>query len=151
MNELISKENILIDSQTTTWNEAITRAGELLVNSNTILLEHMSAMIEAVEKFGPYIVLIPNVAIAHAAPSPFVLQNGLSLAIFENDIHFGCINDPVRLIFGLAAVDNHSHIDLLRDLSDLLQEKGVIENLIQCRNIHQAYLYCNNLTEKEIS
>lgn len=151
MSELINIENIQIDYETRTWKEAVSRVGKLLVNSNTVLPEHVSAMIDVVEKYGPYIVLIPKVAIAHAAPSSNVLKNGLSLVIFENDIIFGCDNDPVRLVFGLAAVDHHSHIDLLSGLSDLLQQKGAIDNLIQCRDIYQAYQLCNHQHEREIS
>lgn len=41
-------------------------------------------MIESVEEYGPYIVIGPHLALAHARPEDGSLKLGLSLSIFEN-------------------------------------------------------------------
>ncbi|MSV76880.1 MAG: PTS sugar transporter subunit IIA, partial [Actinobacteria bacterium] len=84
-------------------DEAIIASGQLLVASGRVTPEYVEQMLAAVEEFGPYIVIAPGIALAHARPSEAVLSSGLSLAVLANPVEFGSHNDPVRLVFGLAA------------------------------------------------
>ena len=85
--------------------QAIRASGELLVSSGRVTAEYVEQMLAAVEEFGPYIVIAPGIALAHARPSEAVLETGLSLAVLAAPVEFGSHNDPVRLVFGLAALD----------------------------------------------
>ena len=62
-------------------------------------------MINAVEELGPYIVIIPHIAIAHARPSDNVLKNGISLITLKEPVEFGNKdNDPVYYIFFMCKI-----------------------------------------------
>ncbi|MSY90388.1 MAG: PTS sugar transporter subunit IIA, partial [Actinobacteria bacterium] len=102
--------SILLKGSVENRSAAIELAGELLVASGRATAEYVASMLEAVEKFGPYIVIAPGIALAHGKPSDDVIETGLSLLVLENAIEFQhSQNDPVQLVFGLAATDHESH------------------------------------------
>ena len=110
--------------------EAIEAAGDLLVTSGRATPEYVEQMVAAVEEFGPYIVIAPGIALAHARPSEAVLDTGMSLAVLAEPIEFGSANDPVRLVFGLAAKDHDGHIEALAALAERLTDQTFVKNLL---------------------
>nr|WP_231708757.1 PTS sugar transporter subunit IIA [Arthrobacter sp. zg-Y20] len=113
------------------WRDAIRLAGEGLVAGGAATDEYTAQMIDAVEVHGPYIVIAPGIALAHARPSEAVLQGGLSWVSLEQPVEFGhSKNDPVSLVIGLAAVDHTTHIDVLRALAGVLSQKDILNQLV---------------------
>ena len=86
-------------------------------------------MSSAVEGLGPYIVIMPGFAIAHAAPSPAVLREDMALITLANSVSFGSPNDPVNLILCVACVDRESHVRALQAVAEVLCGDGVMERL----------------------
>jgi PTS system ascorbate-specific IIA component len=117
--------------------QAIRASGELLVSSGRVTSEYVEQMLAAVEEFGPYIVIAPGIALAHARPSEAVLETGLSLAVLAAPVEFGSHNDPVRLVFGLAALDHESHLGVLAALAERLGDEEFVNNLINAVTIGQ--------------
>jgi PTS system ascorbate-specific IIA component len=117
--------------------QAIRASGELLVSSGRVTAEYVEQMLAAVEEFGPYIVIAPGIALAHARPSEAVLETGLSLAVLAAPVEFGSHNDPVRLVFGLAALDHESHLGVLAALAERLSDEEFVNNLINAVTIGQ--------------
>jgi PTS system ascorbate-specific IIA component len=111
-------------------DEAIRASGELLVASGRTTIEYTEQMLAAVEEFGPYIVIAPQIALAHARPSEAVLETGLSLAVLADGVAFGSPNDPVRLVFGLAAKDHDGHISVLSALAERLSDQDFVNSLL---------------------
>ena len=109
---------------------AIRASGQLLFESGRVTTAYIDQMVAAVEEFGPYIVIAPGIALAHARPSEAVLSTGLSLAVLAYPIDFGSHNDPVSLVFGLAAVDHDGHIAVLSELAERLSDEDFVNNLI---------------------
>ncbi len=110
---------------------AIELAGELLVASGRVTPEYTSAMVDVLETHGPYFVIAPGIALAHAKPSESVLSTGLSLVTLAEPIVFGNeANDPVKLVFGLCAIDHNSHIEMLAELSGLLSDNETVNILL---------------------
>jgi PTS system ascorbate-specific IIA component len=88
-------------------------------------------MLAALEEFGPYIVIAPGVALAHARPSAAVRGVAFSVLTLEPPVAFGhADNDPVRLVVGMAAPDDESHIEALRQLAELLGDDDRRERLM---------------------
>ncbi|MGH4138649.1 PTS sugar transporter subunit IIA [Clostridium sp.] len=104
------------------WKEAMRLSGKLLVNSNYITDGYIDLTIKTVEDFGPYIVIIPGLALSHSRPDVTVLKTGISLLTLSEPIHFNCENDPVDIVITLAAVNDTDHIGLLSKLCDYLSE-----------------------------
>jgi mannitol/fructose-specific phosphotransferase system IIA component (Ntr-type) len=143
MKELISVENIKVKASAGDWKEAIEKAGELLLRSGKIKRNYIDNMIKAVTDMGPYIVLTPRFALAHAAPSSDVLESSISLITLESSVDFGSVNGPVNVILCLASVDSNSHISVLREVAEKLMIEGMIERLAACKSVQEAYLLIN--------
>lgn len=123
--------SILIKEAVDTRNAAIEIAGELLVQSGKAKHSYVASMLEAVERFGPYIVIAPGIALAHGKPSEDVIETGLSLLVLKQAIEFKhAENDPVQLVFGLAATDHESHIETMAKLAELLSDQDRVSTLL---------------------
>ena len=123
--------SILIKESVDTRSEAIEIAGELLVQSGKAKHSYVASMLEAVERFGPYIVIAPGIALAHGKPGEDVVETGLSLLVLKQAIEFKhAQNDPVQLVFGLAAIDHESHMETMAKLAELLSDQDRVSTLL---------------------
>lgn len=117
------------------WRESFELAGSCLVESKRTSHLYTAEMIAAFEELGPYMVVAPGIALAHGRPSESVLDTGLSLVTLANPVVFGSLaNDPVSIIFGLAAKDHDGHIDLLAALSEFLMDEVKVNLLLKATN-----------------
>lgn len=125
---LLHRATIELDVPATDWRESVRRAGALLVRVGAAEPRYADAMIRVVEELGPYIVVAPGIALAHARPEDGVLAPGISLVRLATPVNFGSTaNDPVDLVFALAAIDNEAHVAALRQLALLLAEARVVD------------------------
>ncbi|MEU8786607.1 PTS sugar transporter subunit IIA [Streptomyces sp. NPDC048637] len=112
------------------WREAMDAAGGLLVETGATTAAYTTEMIRNVEENGPYIVIAPGFAFAHARPSPAVLRTGLSWVRLERPVEFGhAANDPVQLVVGLAAEDSGAHTAAMSALAKLLADPATARAL----------------------
>lgn len=129
---------ILIKDSVEDRSAAISLAGELLVLSGKAKSSYVASMLDAVEKFGPYIVIAPGIALAHGKPSNDVIETGLSLLVLKQAIEFQHLqNDPVRLVFGLAATNHESHLGLMAELAEFLSDQASVNSLLTCSDFVQ--------------
>lgn len=120
---LLPEQAIIIRAQATDWRDAVRYAGRALVACGTSTDAYTDAMIATVESLGPYVVIAPGIALAHARPSPAVLRTGFSVVTLARPVEFGHrTNDPVRLVIGLAAPDADGHVEALSTLADFLAD-----------------------------
>ena len=68
MLELIKEENVEVGVHAADWEDAIRRSAQHLLETGKIEERYIRAMIDAVHRVGPYIVLGNHVALAHARP-----------------------------------------------------------------------------------
>ena len=131
MGSIIAKENLRAGLKAADWREAIRLAGGVLEQAGSITAEYTESMIKAVEDLGPYIVIMPGFAIAHAAPSPAVLKEDLAFITLAEPVSFGSPNDPVNLMLCVACVDRESHVRALSAVAEVLCGDGIMEKLAQ--------------------
>lgn len=113
------------------WREAVTAAGDLLVATGAATERYVDAIVRAVEELGPYIVLAPGIALAHARPEDGGTAVGFSLVKLADPVEFGSAeNDPVDLVFAFATPDKEQHVTALSKLADFI-ESG--DNLARLR------------------
>ena len=96
-------------------------------------------MISSVETLGPYIVIMPQFALAHAAPCEYVKKSDISIATFKNDIEFHCDNDPVRIVMCLACTDKTSHIEMLQSVATILMDEEIVAKMVACTSKEELY------------
>lgn len=117
----LHEDAIALDVPAPDWREAITSAGQLLEARGAIEPEYTAAMIGSVEDNGPYIVISPGFAFAHARPSEAVHRTEMSLVRLAEPVEFGhAKNDPVTLVVALAAVDAKAHTTAMAQLAKIL-------------------------------
>jgi mannitol/fructose-specific phosphotransferase system IIA component (Ntr-type) len=148
LSDLLTEETILLQASARDWREAIRLGGELLVHSGAVTPDYLDAMIRFTEELGPYIVIAPGLAIPHARPEEGVLKLGFSLVTLKTPVEFGIeYNDPVDVLFCMAAPDNEAHIEALRQVATLCCNEGhfcrireatrpeeVLEVVAECEN-----------------
>ena len=131
--KLLNEEVVDVNIKANNWEEAVIEAGKLLLKSEKIEERYIGAMIKTVKEMGPYIVMAPGIAMPHGRPDSGVLELGVSVISLENGINFGSSEfDPVKLIFAICAKENKSHIELLQDLSYILDDDDLLEEVKKC-------------------
>lgn len=123
LKELLTENTIDTQVDVNDWKEAIIYGGKILEQEGVIDKTYTNSMVESVEKFGPYIVIAPHIALAHASAKDGVRQIGMSLITLDKGVNFGNKeNDPVYTVICLAAIDHNSHLKALSELVEALKE-----------------------------
>ncbi|MCH6196394.1 PTS sugar transporter subunit IIA [Corynebacterium mastitidis] len=121
LNDLLPRGAVNLRGEARDWRSAIELAGGLLEESGAITPDYTSAMVRSVEEHGPYIVVAPGFALAHARPSEAVKETAISWVRLDNPVPFGSkAHDPVRLVVALAARDSSAHLQAMKELASLL-------------------------------
>ncbi len=121
LTDLLSPDAVALAVDVTDWQEALTVAGDLLTKTGVATEMYTSEMIDGVLEKGPYIVIAPGFAFAHARPSPAVHRTGMSWVRLATPVKFGhTSNDPVRLVVALAATDATAHTSAMAELAKVI-------------------------------
>lgn len=132
--DVLTKDKIIVKDQVDSWEEAIEFAAQPLLTQKYIESSYIDSMIQSVKTLGPYIVIAPHVAIAHARPGNDVHQVGLSLLKLDEAINFSTDSHYAELVFVLSATDSTSHLTVLQNLAQLLGKQENIEALLEASN-----------------
>lgn len=131
------------------WRTAVQSAGDLLVKAEICQPRYVQAMIAAVERLGPYMVLAPGIALAHARPEDGVLKPGMSIVTLADPVNFGSPeNDPVKLVIAFGGVDHTSHMGMLQELAIFLMEESNQELLKSSQDVQALMEILNTPGEK---
>ncbi|GGE30331.1 transcriptional antiterminator, bglG family protein [Pullulanibacillus camelliae] len=138
----VKKEMVIINEKAISAEEAIRKAGKLLVDAGKVSFNYVDAMVKGYKEIGPYIVLGPHIAIPHARPEYGVYEQCLSMVLLEDPVSFGHpTNDPVKLVCAIGGTDNESHINMLRELSTVLGDPEKIYGLMNARDYNEFVSY----------
>jgi mannitol/fructose-specific phosphotransferase system IIA component (Ntr-type) len=125
LSDYLSEDCIHLKVHAENWREAVQASGEILVTAGICEPRYVLAMEKAVEELGPYMVLAPGIALAHARPEDGVLKIGLAILTLAVPVNFGSPeNDPVSLVIAFGGVDKHSHINMLQELAGFLIDEA---------------------------
>ncbi|HVW34163.1 MAG TPA: PTS sugar transporter subunit IIA [Acidimicrobiia bacterium] len=111
------------------WPAAVRAAGRGLVETGAAEGRYVERCVAQVEADGPYIVVAPGIALAHARPEDGAAGLGVSVAVLDRPVAFGhAVNDPVDVVFAFCSPDRDSHVGLLSALARQLTA-GLAERL----------------------
>lgn len=123
LSELLATDAIALDVQVPHWEAAIQLAGQLLECTGAVEPEYTEAMVDVVKDNGPYIVVAPGFAFAHARPSRAVHTTAMAWVRLAEPVEFGhAKNDPVSLVVALAAKDSTEHQKAMAQLARMLSK-----------------------------
>lgn len=128
MKRILEDEYIRTDVEANSWREAVQMAGDILVHLKECDQEFIYQMVKTVENLGPYMILLPDVALFHAPPGEYVHKACLSFVTFKNPVYFTDFdNQRIKCAFALGAVDPESHMEMLQQVAMLLQDKTFLQ------------------------
>ncbi|ROP60380.1 PTS system IIA component (L-Asc family) [Curtobacterium sp. PhB130] len=126
----LSDDAVVLGASAPTWRDALRLAGGALVASGAATDAYTDAMIAMVEEHGPYIVISPGLAFAHARPGSSVLRDGLAVVTLSTPVSFGHPhNDPVSVVLGLAVAGVGTHLESIGEIANLFNDASVTSRL----------------------
>lgn len=138
--QYLSKDAIACNLSCPDWKSAVKEAGRLLVKEQIAEEGFVDKMIDYVERFGPYIVILPGFALAHARPEDGALKTGMSLITLALPVCFGHEdNDPVSIVVALASNEKGRHLECLGDVVSLISQKEKAANILAATSSEEIY------------
>ncbi|WP_312649276.1 PTS sugar transporter subunit IIA [Proteiniclasticum sp.] len=148
---ILTKDFVLTKVKCSDWKSAIHAGSAPLLEQGYIEEQYVEAILKNFEDMGTYMVIAPGVVLSHARPENGVKKMGMSIINLDEGINFGHqTNDPVYLVITLAASDNTSHLDLLKELMGILMDETKLETLkFEKEQDKLLALFNSNKTGKE--
>lgn len=125
--EILSKNNIRINCESVSSDEAIIAVGKLLQDSGYINEKYIDGMLERDHSLTTYIG--NDVAIPHGEfeSKEHVLHTGISIMIYPDGIPWGDGN--VRIVVGIAS-QNDDHMEILAEIAIKLSDMKEVEKIV---------------------
>jgi len=149
LREFVEKKHYKFAKGVSDWREAIRMSCEVLEADGTVAANYKEDIIACVEKYGPYIVIMPDVAIPHSQEGATgVNDTAIGFMKLEQPVSFD-EEDPekdARLFFTLAACNPDQHLENMTKLSELLMNEDVVAALLEASSpeellkIQETYL-----------
>jgi PTS system ascorbate-specific IIA component len=127
---------IVLGAHAEDWRAAVRLAGSALAASGAAKPAYADEMIRMIEEHGPYVVIAPGLALAHARPGPEVIADGLAVVTLADPVSFGHPhNDPVSVVIGLAIERSDVHLASVADLANVFNDSSAIPALRDAKSI----------------
>lgn len=134
LREFFEKKHYKFVKEAKSWQEAIRMSCEPLLLDNTITEKYVDCIIQNVEEYGPYIVIIPNVAMPHSQISAEgVNRTAVTFMKLDKAVSFD-ENDPekdAKLFFTVASCNPDQHMDNIVNLSKIFENEELINELLE--------------------
>lgn len=128
----IDQSLIRLDAHADDAEHAIRLAGHLLADAGRATSDYVDAMVTAYRELGPYVVLVPRIAMPHARPEHGAVREGIAVLRLATPVPFGHPdNDPVSVVIPLVGVDADAHMAVLRKLSTVLMDSSAITTILE--------------------
>jgi len=126
----LDESGIVLNAEAADWRAAVRVAGGALVAMGAARDGYSDEMIRMIEEHGPYVVIAPGLALAHARPGPDVLADGLAVVTLEHPVPFGHPhNDPVRVVLGLAILRVETHLASVAAIANIFNDSDAVSAL----------------------
>jgi mannitol/fructose-specific phosphotransferase system IIA component (Ntr-type) len=134
--QMLTEETARAWIQPADWKEAGRAVGNLLVETGGVEPEYIENMIKHVEELGPYIVVVPGIAIFHSKGSEAVHKVCLSLATIKDGVAFNAgRKDPVKVLFAFASPDKNQHLDMLHEIMSILKRPDLVKLIMEAPTV----------------
>lgn len=134
LREFVEKKHYKFAEAAGDWREAIRMSCEALETDGTVEGIYKEDIIACVEQYGPYIVIMPDVALPHTQEGARgVHDTAISFMKLEQPVSFD-EEDPekdARLFFTLASCNPDQHLANMTKLSELLMNEDVVAALLE--------------------
>lgn len=134
LKEFVEQKHCKFAKEAKDWKEAIRMSCEPLEADGTVEANYKEDIIACVEKYGPYIVIIPDVAMPHSQEGAVgVNKTAISFMKLKNAVSFepGDPEKDARLFFTLASCNPEQHLNNMMRLSEMLSNEEIVAALLE--------------------
>ena len=145
---IISEKSIFTDLEVSNKEEALRILSDSLLEQGFIYDDFYESLMKREENFPTGLESFDaGIAIPHTDPK-HVKQDSIAVAVLDKPITFQNMVDKnssikVKIIFLLGLSQSTKHLNILKQIIDLIKEKGALDNI---SNMSKSHLYCH-LTE----
>ncbi|MDR1875960.1 MAG: PTS sugar transporter subunit IIA [Synergistaceae bacterium] len=134
--EILKKSNIVIGLPSEGHEDAILRAGRMLVEDGYVTGRYVEGMIARDRSFSTAIGNL--IAIPHGEKEykDEILKTGIVVATYPDGIQWG--ENTVRLVVGIAARGDE-HLGILSRIVEALEDEKAVENLVADGDADKIY------------
>lgn len=137
LNELISKDKIIVTNKEKNYKKAIFTLGKILVKNNVIKTNYIENIIGIIKSHGTYMILNNKYAIFHAKNENNVFKTSLALMVSKEPIE---VEDKItNLIMILASKDGYEHINAIIEFSKIFDNEENINKIITFKDNKSIY------------
>lgn len=131
MLDILNENNILLNENFSSKEEAIIASGQVLVDNGYVYKEYIDSMLERDKKLSVY--LGNNVAIPHGLydSEPYIIKSGVSIIQVPNGVKF--IDEIAYIVIGIAG-KNNTHIDILSKIATIISEEENVNKIRKFKN-----------------
>lgn len=141
MQEMLKRENVQIVEEVPDWREAVHVAVQPLVDGGYVKPCYIDGIIENAEKYGPYFVICPDLALLHARPEQGAISKQLAVTVLRKGVSFKEGADPVRVLVTLAAEGDDSHIEVMRVLATMFCDQENVTKVAEAPSADDVFSY----------
>ena len=135
LSKYLSEKNIKISVAVKDWKDTVDKATQILEDNNSVTPAYREAIKEKLDILGPYMVIAPGIALLHAETHQGVIETDFSLMTLGQGVRFGSYSyDPVRLVIAFSAKNPKDHLEALKDLTRILNDKENVLKMMNAKN-----------------
>lgn len=136
LKEIIEKNRYSFHQGFDNWEDAVRAACAPLIEQKAIEEEYSDLIIQSVKKYGPYIVIAPNIAIPHAQEGNAVNETAICFMKTNTPVSFGDSEEyNAKLFFVLASIDNEVHLQNLSKMVELISSEKTVDKLLKAESV----------------
>ena len=130
--DVLTKENIVLGADLDSQDEAIRRAGELLVQNGYVEEKYIDSMFEREKSVSTF--MGNAVAIPHGTSDSkqWVEKSGLSILTVPEGVEYGDGNIAM-LIIGIAGKSDE-HLDILSNIAQVVSDEDNVAKIVQAES-----------------
>ncbi len=123
LSDVLTRDLIVVGQRCDDWQQAVRAGSAILEARGYVTPNYPEAIIASMKEYGPYMVMLPGILVAHARPEDGVQKLAMSLLTLRHPVRFGHkTHDPVQIVVTLAAVDEEKHLKALAQLFQILKK-----------------------------
>lgn len=137
LKQIIKEKLYCFHDNFNSWEEAIIKNAQPLIDNNYVDERYPKAIIDCIKEYGPYIILVPNVAMPHSTES--------AEGVFKTGVSFMKVNKPVKfdendeeknaqLFFMVASENGEQHIRNIQNLCEIFENQELLNGLSKVNN-----------------
>lgn len=112
------------------WEDAIRVTARVLLDDGCINEHYIDTMVSLTKKYGPYFVISPQIAVAHAQPKDGAFKIGVSLSIYKNGLDI-MEKEKVKFLFVLATPNQNEHMHILQNIACLAEHPDAMDQMME--------------------